>query len=56
MEVEVDGDSTMLFNFEHEDWTGPYFVDPEQVNSLIKDIVEGVEHARRPIVDVRTVE
>jgi hypothetical protein len=26
------------------------------VNSLIKDIVEGVEHARRPIVDVRTVE
>lgn len=56
MEVEVDGDSMMLFNFEHEDWTSPYFVDPEQVNSLIKDIVEGVEHARRAIVDVRTVE
>lgn len=35
---------------------GVDIVDPEQVNSLIKDIVEGVEHARRAIVGVRAVE
>ncbi|WP_248914373.1 hypothetical protein [Pseudomonas moorei] len=51
-EVEVEGDTTLLFNFEHEDWTSPYCVDPGQVGGLIRDIVEGVMRARQEISDV----
>ncbi|HBO1242292.1 TPA: hypothetical protein ACGJWA_005485 [Pseudomonas aeruginosa] len=47
MEIEEDGDTTMLFNFEHQDWSSPYFVDPEHVGGLVKDIVEGVRSARQ---------
>jgi len=51
MEVEDDGNTTMLFNFDLElkNWQRPYYVDPEQVGGLIKIIVEGIECARLDI-------
>lgn len=51
-EVEEEGDTTLLFNFEHEDWTSPYYVDPRRVGVLIQDIVEGVRHARQEVSEV----
>ncbi|ELQ01679.1 hypothetical protein [Pseudomonas syringae] len=46
-EIEVDGDTTLLFNFDQEDCSHPYYVDPKEVDSLVRAIVEGVRRARQ---------
>ena len=46
---EEEGDTTLLFNFDQEDWTSPYKVDPKHVEALIRKIVDGVGRARQEI-------
>ncbi len=52
--IDVEGDTTLLFNFdpEQQDWTSPYYVDPEHVAGLIKRIVDGVKLARQEVAEV----
>lgn len=45
-EMDVEGDTTLLFNFNFEDWNHPYYIHPDEVDHLIRIIVNGVRHAR----------
>jgi hypothetical protein len=45
----VTDEETRQFNFEHEDWTSPYHVDPGLVGGLIRDNAEGVRRARQEV-------
>lgn len=45
-EREVEGDSTLVFNFSHTDWSNPYYVDPQRVERLVGEIVSRVDKAR----------
>jgi len=50
-EREVEGDTTLLFNFDEEDCNYPYYIDPSEVTPQIRVIVEGVRRARQEAVD-----
>lgn len=50
-EREVDGDTTLLFNFDQEDCSQPYYIDPSEVDRLIRVIVDGVRRARQEAAD-----
>ncbi|WP_426178511.1 hypothetical protein [Pseudomonas sp. TWRC1-2] len=45
-EIEVEGETTLLFNFNFEDWSHPYYIHPDEIYRLIQIIVNGVRRAR----------